>query len=320
MEEKSESTRGGGNRPRSLLRACALAAALAVGGYIVGIALAHVWAPPVSLLTRLAFDEEEGPSELPAGHTVEGTLDGVMGDEWLFHGRRGQLAVIEMWLHPGAGSDVDAELALQLTAPDGSVLASEAGSVFMLPYVVEPSLPASGIYRVVVAPVSGAAGRYSLALALSDPPASSHAGGGAPSEIADQGSAAGASASVGQSFEWPTQTREISGWTFHDPRNPGHIGLDIAAAMWDPIVATENGVVVFSAWGGGYGNLVVVEHDGDWLSYYGHLSEIVVEDGQEVQQGDLLGGAGTTGFSTGPHLHFELRYQGRPVDPHLYLP
>jgi hypothetical protein len=320
MKEKSQSIRGGGKRPRSLLGASALAVALAVGGYIVGMLLAHVWAPPVSLLTRLAFDEAAGPSELLVGETVEGALDTAASDHWLFHGRRGQLAVIEMWLHPGAGSDVDAELALRLTSPDGTVLAAEAGSVFMLPYVVEPSLPASGIYRVEVAPISGAAGRYSLALALSDPPASSRAGGGAPSDLAEPVLGTGASAAVEGRFEWPTQTREISGWTFHDPRNPGHIGLDIAAAMWDPIVATADGVVVFASWGGGYGNLVVVEHDGDWLSYYGHLSEIVVEEEQEVQQGDLLGGAGTTGFSTGPHLHFELRYQGRPVDPHLYLP
>ena len=68
------------------------------------------------------------------------------------------------------------------------------------------------------------------------------------------------------------------------------------------------------------GNLVIVEHKDGWLSYYAHLSEIVVESGQEVRQGELLGGAGTTGYSTGPHLHFELRYYGRPVDPHVYLP
>jgi hypothetical protein len=320
MTDKSDSAQGGGKRPRSLLRWSALAAALAVAGYILGAALAHVWAPPVSLLTSLVFDDAAGPSELPPGVMVEGSLDCAGSDEWLFSGRRGQIAVIEMWLHPGAGSDVDAELALRLAAPDGTVLASEAGSVFMLPYVVEPSLPNSGVYRVEVAPVSGAAGRYSLALALSDPPQSGAAGGGAPSELADPGSGSGAATAVEGRFIWPSQNREISGWTFHDPRNPGHIGLDIAAAMWDPIVAVDDGVVVYAEWGGGYGNLVVVEHEGDWLSYYGHLSEIVVEDGQEVSQGDLLGGAGSTGYSTGPHIHFELRYQGRPVDPHLYLP
>ena len=90
--------------------------------------------------------------------------------------------------------------------------------------------------------------------------------------------------------------------------------------MWDPIVAVADGEVEFAAWGGGYGNLVIVSHDDDWLSYYAHLDEFAVMVGQEVRQGELLGGAGTTGYSTGPHLHFELRYQGRPVDPHVYLP
>ena len=85
--------------------------------------------------------------------------------------------------------------------------------------------------------------------------------------------------------------------------------------MWDPIVVVADGVVVFAEWGGGYGNLVIVGHGTGWRSYYAHLEEIVVEVGQEVRQGELLGGAGSTGYSTGPHLHFELRYQGRPVDP-----
>ena len=121
-------------------------------------------------------------------------------------------------------------------------------------------------------------------------------------------------------FIWPTTRREISGWTFHDPGNPGHIGLDIAARMWDPIVAIADGTVVFAEWGGGYGNLVIVEHAGGWSSYYAHLDKYAVKAGQEVRQGELLGGAGTTGYSTGPHLHFEIRYQGRPVDPHVHLP
>ena len=131
---------------------------------------------------------------------------------------------------------------------------------------------------------------------------------------------ASAIAAIQGQFQWPTVRRDISGWTFHDPRKPSHIGLDIAATMWDPIVAIMDGVVRYAAWGGGYGNLVIVEHSGEWLSYYAHLEEIAVEEGQEVRQGELLGGAGTTGNSTGPHLHFEIRYQGRPVDPHVYLP
>jgi murein DD-endopeptidase MepM/ murein hydrolase activator NlpD len=127
-------------------------------------------------------------------------------------------------------------------------------------------------------------------------------------------------AAAAKLFQWPTTRRRISGWTYHDPDNPGHFGLDIAAEPWDPIVAVADGKVVFADWGGGYGNLVILEHGNDWRSYYAHLTEIAVDVGQPVRQGETLGGAGTTGYSTGPHLHFELRYRDRPVDPHIYLP
>ena len=120
-------------------------------------------------------------------------------------------------------------------------------------------------------------------------------------------------------LQWPTTRREISGWTFHDPRNPDHIGLDVAAARGDPIFAVADGVVTLAGWEGGYGKLVVVEHTGGWFSYYAQLEEIVADIGQQVKQGELLGKAGSTGFSSGPHLHFELRYHDHPVDPLDYL-
>ena len=251
---------------------------------------------------------------------MEGELGAETGDEWQFQGRAGQSVTVEMWLHPGSGSSVEAELAVELVAPDGTVLAQEAGSVFLPPYLFEPHLPVTGLYYVHVMPVSGAPGRYSLVLALSDAPAPVTPGVTPPSQPTMAAPGGLAAAATQGLFQWPTTRREISGWTFHDPRNPGHIGLDIAARMWDPIVVVADGMVVFAEWGGGYGNLVIVEHDDGWRSYYAHLTEIVVEMGQEVRQGEILGGAGTTGYSTGPHLHFELRYQGRPVDPHVYLP
>jgi len=307
----------------------ALAAVLAAAAYLTGAGLARRWMEP-----SLARGWTESPLALPSetqipaqaaawlmpGEPVEGTLGAEAGDEWQFWGRAGQSATIEMWLHPGSGSSVEAELAVHLVGPDGSVLASEAGSAFLLPYLVEPHLPATGLYRIQVMPVSGAPGRYSLLLTLSDAPAPVMAGetpSPQPTVVAPGSHAATAARGL---FQWPTTRREISGWTFRDPRKPSHIGLDIAARMWDPIVAVADGVVVFAEWGGGYGNLVIVDHGNDWRSYYAHLSEIVVEVGQEVRQGELLGGAGSTGYSTGPHLHFELRYQGRPVDPHVYLP
>jgi murein DD-endopeptidase MepM/ murein hydrolase activator NlpD len=120
-------------------------------------------------------------------------------------------------------------------------------------------------------------------------------------------------------FVWPAPRRAISGWYFHDPENPGHAGLDIAAAMYDPLYAAAPGTVSFAGSSGGYGNLVVIDHSDDWQSWYGHLSLLYVTSGQEVGQGEAIGAAGSTGFSTGPHLHFELRYQGAPMDPLVYL-
>lgn len=320
-------TEGGRRSPLSLLTWAILTAGLAAAAYLAGAAMAQRWmAPSLALPSATEVPEHEqvqvqvAAAWLAPGDPVDGTLGAEAGDEWQFRASTGQSVTIEMWLHPGSGSSVDAELAVHLLTPDGTVLASEAGSVFLPPYLAEPQLPATGLYRVQVAPISGAPGRYSLALTLSDAPAPVTPG--AP--IIPQPTVAAASDYVATAtqgmFQWPTTRREISGWTFHDPRNPGHIGLDIAAKMWDPIVAVADGMVAFAGWGGGYGNLVIVEHAGDWRSYYAHLTEIVVEVGQAVRQGELLGGAGTTGYSTGPHLHFELRYKGRPVDPHIYLP
>lgn len=254
---------------------------------------------------------------LAPSEAVEGTLGADVEEVWQFQGHAGQSATVEVWLHPGSGSSVEAELTIRLIGPDGASLAQEAGSAVLPPYLVAPRLPVDGLYRLQVAPTSGAPGRYSLGLTLSEPSAP-----GTPAAPQPTASPLGGQplAAAKKEIQWPTTRRKISGWTFHDPGNPGHIGLDIAAAMWDPIVAINSGVVVFADWGGGYGNLVIMEHDGGWSSYYGHLSEIVVEPGQKVRQGELLGGAGTTGNSTGPHLHFELRHQGRPVDPHIYLP
>jgi murein DD-endopeptidase MepM/ murein hydrolase activator NlpD len=212
-------------------------------------------------------------------------------------------------------------LAIHLLSPDGTPIAEEAGTLFLPPYLVQPDLPATGPYRLRVSPISGELGRYSLVVTIADPFGEALAAATAlPRSTATPPSDGRPEATPLSAFIWPSTRRTISGWIFHDPRNPGHIGLDIAARMWDPIVAIADGVVTFAEWGGGYGNLVIVDHEGGWRSYYAHLSEFAVEVGQEVRQGELLGGAGTTGYSTGPHLHFEIRYRGRPVDPHLYLP
>jgi hypothetical protein len=319
---------GGGRGPHSLWIWVVLTAVLALAAYLAGVALAQRWlepslALPIATDTPVTAGRDVTLAWITPGDQVDGTLRAEGGNEWYFRGLAGQSATVEMWLHPGSGSSVDAELAVSLIGPDGSVLAEEGGSMFLLPYLVEPQLPSNGVYTLQVAPEVGAPGRYSLLLSLADGSASTTPGAipsVQPTVTASVDSAAIVAATAQGGFQWPSTRREISGWTFHDPRNPGHIGLDIAARMWDPIVAVADGVVVFAEWGGGYGNLVIVQHGDDWRTYYAHLTEIVVEVGQEVRQGELLGGAGTTGYSTGPHLHFEIRYRDRPVDPHIYLP
>ncbi|HEY73140.1 MAG TPA: M23 family metallopeptidase [Thermoflexia bacterium] len=318
-EEMGMNTAGGDRSFLSLFKWAVLTATLAAAAYLGGSALAQRWIEPPHVSPSATQVPQQEVDWLAFDEPVDGTLDADTEDVWQFRGREGQSAVIEMWLHPGSGSDVEAELVVRLLAPDGTVLVQETGSVFLPPYVVQPHLPTNGLYSVQVSPASGVPGRYSLALTLSDALAPVPSGGTPPPGLTAT-ALSGPIAAVADKFQWPSTRREISGWTFHDPRNPGHIGLDIAAAMWDPIVAVADGVVVFAEWGGGYGNLVILEHDDGWRSYYAHLTEIVAEAGQEVRQGELLGGAGTTGYSTGPHLHFELRYQGRPVDPHVYLP
>ncbi|MDY7075650.1 MAG: M23 family metallopeptidase [Chloroflexota bacterium] len=102
---------------------------------------------------------------------------------------------------------------------------------------------------------------------------------------------------------------------FHDPSRPGHNGVDFSLVEGTPIRSTWGGTVVYAGWSdAGYGNLVIVQN-GDWQTYYGHLSAFSVGVGQDLQTGTTLGLSGNTGWSTGPHLHYEVRHRGTPVDP-----
>jgi LysM repeat protein len=122
-------------------------------------------------------------------------------------------------------------------------------------------------------------------------------------------------------FNWPTDSRRISGWVFHDPRNPPHCGIDIGLRTGDPLYATDNGVIAYAGWNDyGYGYLIVIDHGNGFQTYYGHLSAIWVVCGQSVYQGAAIGAGGSTGRSSGPHLHLEIRYEGVPQDPAAYLP
>jgi murein DD-endopeptidase MepM/ murein hydrolase activator NlpD len=99
----------------------------------------------------------------------------------------------------------------------------------------------------------------------------------------------------------------------------GHPGIDLHASYGDPIHACRAGTIVSAGWMGGYGNATVIDHGGGMATLYGHQSQIVVSEGQHVNAGDVIGYVGSTGFSTGPHLHFEVRINGNTVDPAPYL-
>ncbi len=98
-----------------------------------------------------------------------------------------------------------------------------------------------------------------------------------------------------------------------------HPGIDMAAPTGTPVYATADGVVGRAEWAGGYGNLVQLEHGKGLETRYGHLSQILVHDGQHVRRGDLIALVGSTGRSTGSHLHYEVRIDNRPVNPMPFL-
>jgi murein DD-endopeptidase MepM/ murein hydrolase activator NlpD len=98
-----------------------------------------------------------------------------------------------------------------------------------------------------------------------------------------------------------------------------HSGVDLAAPHGTPIAATADGAVMFANWSGGYGLLVALDHGGGIETRYGHMSRIAVAPGQRVRIGDLVGYVGSTGLSTGPHVHYEVRVNGAPVNPYANL-
>ena len=98
-----------------------------------------------------------------------------------------------------------------------------------------------------------------------------------------------------------------------------HPGIDIGVPIGTPIHAAAAGTVIYCGWMSGYGNLVMIDHGGDLATLYGHQSRIAVSCGESVTQGQVIGYSGCTGFCTGPHVHFEVRVNGSPVDPLGYL-
>ncbi len=121
-------------------------------------------------------------------------------------------------------------------------------------------------------------------------------------------------------FIWPGNNHFLSGYDYSPSTN--HFGIDIAGRLGDPIYAADNGVVVYSGWNDwGYGYVVVIDHGNGWQTLYAHLSSINVGCGASVYQGGVIGAFGSTGNSSGPHLHFEMMHDNYgKVNPWNFLP
>lgn len=127
------------------------------------------------------------------------------------------------------------------------------------------------------------------------------------------------------SMQWPSATsRYVTsqyGTRFHpiQKRYKTHTGIDIGAASGTPVLAAESGTVIMAQWNGGYGKCVVIDHGGGITTLYGHNSSLNVSVGQKVSKGQQIALVGSTGNSTGPHIHFEVLINGRHTDPNAYV-
>lgn len=124
-------------------------------------------------------------------------------------------------------------------------------------------------------------------------------------------------------FIWPVSGPITSGYgmRYHPilQEYRMHTGIDIGVGYGTKVAAADSGTVIYTGWLGGYGQVVVIDHGGGISTLYAHLSSIAVSTGSAVQQGQTVGRVGSTGWSTGPHLHFEVRVNGNPQNPLSYL-
>lgn len=119
---------------------------------------------------------------------------------------------------------------------------------------------------------------------------------------------------------WPTSGDVSSPYGLRWNGSDFHPGIDIANDMGTPIFATADGVVDYAGWNsGGYGNMVDIEHGGGIMTRYAHASQVLVSPGQAVKRGQIIALMGSTGFSTGPHVHYEVRINGQAVNPISYM-
>ncbi|MDP9171127.1 MAG: M23 family metallopeptidase [Acidobacteriota bacterium] len=122
---------------------------------------------------------------------------------------------------------------------------------------------------------------------------------------------------------WPINGRLMDGYGHRSDPFSGegamHTGVDISAPFGTAVKATADGIVVHASWNTGYGRCVIVDHGNGYQTWYAHLSGTTVREGDEVRQGEVVGQVGSTGKSTGPHLHYEVRVHSTPVNPYRFL-
>ena len=139
------------------------------------------------------------------------------------------------------------------------------------------------------------------------------------------GSSGGGSANASGSFLWPVASYVYVSSRFGLRVHPitgekkSHTGIDIASNQGTAVYASDGGSVTLAGWNGGYGNCIMIDHGNGYVTLYGHLSSISVSVGQTVSQGDTIGAVGSTGNSTGPHLHFEVLKNGTRIDPEQFF-
>ena len=173
--------------------------------------------------------------------------------------------------------------------------------------------PGGGSFENVLARAQGSPGAQASASATQPSPGAPATGpAGAPRAAGDP------SAGGSDRLAWPVRAPVTSGF---GPRwGRQHSGIDLGAAQGTPVKAAAGGRVKSSSFQGGYGNLVVIQHANGTETRYAHLSSLGVRAGDTVSAGQVVGRVGSTGHSTGPHLHFEVRVNGRPRDPIDHLP
>ena len=143
---------------------------------------------------------------------------------------------------------------------------------------------------------------------------------GTPGMVSLPGSLVGSTVSVTTPTGWPARGEVSSPYGLRWNGSDFHPGIDIANDMGTPIVATADGTVTTAGWNaGGYGNMVDIDHGNGIMTRYGHAMQVVVSAGQHVRRGQIIAYMGSTGFSTGPHVHYEVRVNGQTVNPVSYL-